>query len=219
MFENLVTVYSMSRLLTAGCSFTFYKWKTWADFLGKHYDVFVNKGIPGADNATIARIVTAIAEPGDTVAVMWTSYQRHNYTITSTDMYNYSTAHCGLQHLKNDKYYFTNVFNQYERFLTTLDYIQWVIADSVMRKYTVHHFCAFPILNGEIDSPVTENMKLLINEKQFIIDNITQPSLSEFTGNDFKERDDNHPVSESHYNFYSDIVCPKLGHTPLKISF
>ena len=37
--------------------------------------------------------------------------------------------------------------------------------------------------------------------------------------NDFKESDDNHPVSESHYNFYSDIVCPKLGHTPLKISF
>ena len=41
--------------------------------------------------------------------------------------------------------HFKNVFNQYERFLTTLDYIQWVIADSVMRKYTVHHLYCITI--------------------------------------------------------------------------
>jgi hypothetical protein len=205
-----------SRLLTAGCSFTLYKWQTWADFLGKHYDVFVNKGIPGTDNPTIARIVTAMAEPGDTVVIMWTCYQRHNYKILADDTYNYSSSHLGVSSLLQDKYYFTNIFNQYERFLTTLDYVQWVMADSTIRNYTVYHFCAFPFLTGELHSPISTDMKVLINEKQFIIDNITQPSLSDFSQNDFKEPMDSHPVPDSQYNFYANIVCPKLGLTPLK---
>lgn len=209
----------MSRLLTAGCSFTFYKWPTWADYLGRHYDEFVNKGIPGADNATIARIVTAMAEPGDTVAVMWTSYQRHNYTITSADTYNYSSAHCGTTHIAQDKYYLANVFNQYERFLTTLDYVQWVLADSAVRNYTVHHFSAFPFLTGELHSPVSNDMQHLISEKKFVVDSIVEPSLDVFANNDVKEYNDSHPVTQSHFNFYSHIVCPELGHVPLEISF
>jgi hypothetical protein len=209
----------MSRLLTAGCSFTFYKWPTWADYLSRHYDSFLNKGIPGADNATIARIITAMAEPNDTVAVMWTSYQRHNFTIKSEDTYNYSSAHCGMGHADRDPHYFTKVFNQYERFLTTLDYVQWVSADSIVRNYTVHHFCAFPFLKGEWYSPIINDMQPLIREKKFIVDSVVEPCLDEFAVTDIKQLGDTHPVPQSHFNFYSQIVCPKLGHVPLEITF
>jgi hypothetical protein len=200
----------MSKLLTIGCSYTFYKWNTWADYLGKDFKSFTNKGIPGADNPTIARIAVSMAEPGDTVCIMWTSYQRHNYKIDYNSTYNWSEYHWGHNNI-NDKYYFTNIFNQYERFLTTLDYIEFVHADSLNRNYKVIHLSAFPFLYGQLNSPVNKDMQKKINEKKYFIDLIHKSDLWTFNQPYYKNIDnDDHPQKEIHEMFCNQIIKPLL---------
>ena len=214
----------MSRLLVAGCSFTSYFWPTWADYIAPNFDSYTNLAIPGSDNATIARNVTAMAEPGDTVVIMWSSYARHSYEITT---WNDSVNQFGGTNI-SDQYYFTNIFNQFERFLTSLDYLQWVATDSIVRGYKTIHLSAFPYLLGEMCSPIADNMLPLIKEKQFYIDLINKNDLLTFSSN-YKKLDiqwvrnnqvfdDNHPTPIAHYDYADQIVKPLLGIDKLKIS-
>lgn len=73
----------MSKLLTFGCSFTKYHWETWADHLGKQFDVFINHGRIGAGNQFILHKIVQMVTQGDitekdTVVVMWTSVMRYD---------------------------------------------------------------------------------------------------------------------------------------------
>lgn len=76
----------MSRLFTFGCSFTNYRWSTWADILGVHYDEYQNWGQSGAGNHYIFNSVIEADQrhcfgPDDTVVVCWTSaYREDRYT-------------------------------------------------------------------------------------------------------------------------------------------
>lgn len=73
----------MNRLFTFGCSFTNYRWPTWADILGKEFTQFENWGRAGAGNSFI---FYALAEcikrnnitADDTVIIMWTSIARED---------------------------------------------------------------------------------------------------------------------------------------------
>lgn len=201
----------MPRLLVAGCSFTFYKWPTWADYLSNNFTKYINKGIPGADNATIARIVTSMAEPGDTVIVMWSSYARYNYQLNFNGLYNYEELVCmGGSNIDN-RSYFLDIFNTFERFATSIDYLQWTITDSILRNYTLVNLSAFPYLTGELGSPITDDMKKLIDIKQWYIDKIEPTDMQTFS-QDYKHRlPDNHPTPIAHYDYASQIICPKLN--------
>jgi len=71
------------RLFTFGCSFTQYHWPTWADILGKSFDLHFNYGLAGAGNFYIFKtLIDAIAEhdidQNDTVAIMWTTFTRED---------------------------------------------------------------------------------------------------------------------------------------------
>lgn len=198
----------MSKFLATGCSFTFFKWRTWADYIAEDFDNSLNKGIPGADNPTIARITVAMAEPGDTVCVMWSSYQRHNYKINFESTYNYSRAHWGVTNLQ-DKYYTVNIFNHYERFLTTLDYIEFVNADSINRKYKVIHLSAFPLLGGEINTPISSDMQSKLKEKQYFVDLVNKNDLFTFNQPYYIPGEDPHPTEFVHQKF-ADAVVKKL---------
>lgn len=73
----------MSRLFTFGCSFTNYRWSTWADILGAHYDEYQNWGQSGAGNHYIFNSVMEADQrsqfsAGDTVVVCWTSSHRED---------------------------------------------------------------------------------------------------------------------------------------------
>ena len=214
----------MSRLFTAGCSFTKYHYPTWADYIAPHFDSYLNKSIIGCDNSTIARMVTSFAEPGDIVAIMWTSYARHSYSIKR---WNDDENHWGGSNI-SDPYYFTNIFNQVERLLTSLDYLQWVIADSINRGYTLIHLSAFPYLLGEMLSPIADNMLPLIKEKQSYIDLINKTDLLTFSST-YKKFDlqfvrneqvfdDNHPSPLAHYDYANQVVKSLLGIDQLAIS-
>ena len=69
------------RLYTFGCSFTKYKWPTWADFIGTQFETYENWGQPGAGNFFIATQVYECCQRNcvgvdDTILVMLSSTNR-----------------------------------------------------------------------------------------------------------------------------------------------
>ena len=73
----------MTRLFAFGCSFTNYRWSTWADCLAPEFDYFENWGQSGAGNEFIFNSVMEADQrcrfaPGDTVVVCWTTPTRED---------------------------------------------------------------------------------------------------------------------------------------------
>lgn len=72
---------SLTRLFAFGCSFTNYRWSTWADCLAPEFDIFENWGQAGGGNHYIFNSVMEADQrhhfgTGDTVIVCWTSFTR-----------------------------------------------------------------------------------------------------------------------------------------------
>jgi hypothetical protein len=92
----------MSRLFAFGCSFTNYRWSTWADCIAPEFDYFENWGQSGAGNHYIFNSIMEADQrhhfgAGDTVVVCWTNVMREDrYTdrwqtlgnITTCPIYN-----------------------------------------------------------------------------------------------------------------------------------
>jgi hypothetical protein len=90
------------RLFTFGCSFTNYRWSTWADILSTEYREFYNWGQSGSGNHFIFNSIVEANQrhnftAGDTVVVCWTNVMREDrYTdrwqtlgnITTCPIYN-----------------------------------------------------------------------------------------------------------------------------------
>jgi hypothetical protein len=71
------------RLFTFGCSFTSYKWPTWANILGRQFNTFENWGRSGAGNqyifnSIVEANITRCFTPQDTIAIMWTNVSRED---------------------------------------------------------------------------------------------------------------------------------------------
>lgn len=71
----------MRRLFTFGCSFTNYRWSTWADCLAPEFDYFENWGQSGGGNQYIFNSIMECDQrhkfcAGDTVVVCWSNTQR-----------------------------------------------------------------------------------------------------------------------------------------------
>lgn len=71
----------MKRLLAFGCSFTNYRWSTWADCLAPEFDSFENWGQSGAGNHYIFNSVMEADQrqqfgDNDTVIVCWSTFLR-----------------------------------------------------------------------------------------------------------------------------------------------
>jgi hypothetical protein len=71
----------MTRLFAFGCSFTNYRWSTWADCLAPEFDYFENWGQAGGGNHYIFNSVMEADQrhnftANDTVVVCWTSFTR-----------------------------------------------------------------------------------------------------------------------------------------------
>jgi hypothetical protein len=76
----------MTRLFTFGCSFTNYRWSTWADCLAPEFDYFENWGQSGAGNEYIFNSVMECDQRSqfndtDTVVVCWTTATREDRYI------------------------------------------------------------------------------------------------------------------------------------------
>jgi len=78
----------MHRLVTFGCSFTNYRWSTWADCLAPEFDYFENWAQSGAGNEFIFNSVMEADQrqafgADDTVIVCWTTPTREDRYIGS----------------------------------------------------------------------------------------------------------------------------------------
>ena len=76
----------MSRLFAFGCSFTNYRWSTWADILAPQYGEYQNWGQAGAGNHYIFNSVMEADQRyqfgnGDTVIICWTNVMREDRYI------------------------------------------------------------------------------------------------------------------------------------------
>jgi hypothetical protein len=70
-----------SRFFAFGCSFTSYAWPTWADIIGKEFEIYENWGRVGAGNCFIFNSLVECdlrntLTPQDTVVIMWTNVTR-----------------------------------------------------------------------------------------------------------------------------------------------
>lgn len=78
----------MSRLFTFGCSYTNYRWSTWADCLAPEFDYFENWGQSGAGNGFIFNSVMEADQrhkfgSRDTVIVCWSTYMRDDWYVNN----------------------------------------------------------------------------------------------------------------------------------------
>jgi hypothetical protein len=141
-----------NRLFTFGCSFTRYKWPTWADALAPQYNQHYNFAQGGAGNSFI---VWSIAEAHarhnitstDTVIVMWTSRDREDHyadgwqTVGAQDVdqkgsiirdcANIQLAHMALANTGCD-YYFLSMID-----LNITDTQQRGMFDTILETYDV----------------------------------------------------------------------------------
>ena len=198
------------RLITSGCSFTRYCWPTWADYLGQHYEQSYNVGIPGADNATIARHVLEFALPGDLVIVLWSSYDRFSYIKDGTWQYNGSIRN-------TNKEFFTNMYDPVERFSTTIDYVRLLELHSQQNNYTLWHFSAYPWFLGEIEKSINPEL-ITIHNKVTLKNHNLEENLFDFyhemgvkyTNNRGLKNDD-HPTPLHHWCYLEKIIAPTIG--------
>ena len=112
------SVGGITRLLTAGCSFTKHCWPTWANYLGRHYEWHKNLAVGGSDNANIARNIIKNAKQNDVVVVMWTGYDRLNFFNNDWDY-----AGC----LVGNKEFYANYYSPIERFTKQWIMYRWSI--------------------------------------------------------------------------------------------
>lgn len=76
----------MKRLFTFGCSFTHYRWPTWADVMSQEFDEYQNWGKVGGGNHYIMYSLTECIlrnniSKNDTVGIMWSSTSREDRYI------------------------------------------------------------------------------------------------------------------------------------------
>jgi hypothetical protein len=74
----------MKRFFAFGCSYTFYCWPTWADFLGLSFDHYENWGLPGLGNRAILERITECNiknkfNEDDLVIVQWSGHLRNDF--------------------------------------------------------------------------------------------------------------------------------------------
>ena len=95
-----------NRLFTFGCSFTEYRWPTWANILGQNFDQFENWGQPGGGNTFILNslmecINRNIIQANDTVIIMWTSIGREDRWVKGRGWVTVGSIYNQIEYDKN----------------------------------------------------------------------------------------------------------------------
>ena len=204
------SVGGITRLLTAGCSFTKHCWPTWANYLGRHYEWHKNLAVGGSDNANIARSIIKNAKQNDVVVVMWTGYDRLNFFNNDWDY-----AGC----LVGNKEFYANYYSPIERFTTTMDYVQMVDNYSKIKGFECYHFNAFNWFMSELHTQVPRKINEIYNDYSISNSYFEGESLLEFQ----QQRDeifeithkyikkDTHPTPITHWNYLKQVIAKNIG--------
>ena len=228
----------MSRLVTSGCSCTRHCWPTWADYLGRHYDNHINVAVSGGDNAVIARNVMSTAQAGDTVAIMWTGFDR--FSIFSDDVTQRADCpgdfclieqsgmtadklkggwhHRGTLLFNPDlKSFFKHFYHPVERFRQTLDYVKMVQMHGQLMGYRVWNFSMANWFIGESEAEVDARLVEMHNKMKFRHFYLDQNLLDFKAGFDNIKvshkyaKSDSHPTPLAHWAWLKEHMAPEIG--------
>jgi hypothetical protein len=199
----------MKRLFTFGCSFTNYRWSTWADCLAPEFDYFENWGQSGAGNHYIFNSIMEADQrhnfgPYDTVVVCWTNVIREDrYTdrwqtlgnVTTCPIYNPDYVHDAVT----------------ERGCLVRDLAMikaaTVLFNSKRRPFRWQYLSMCPIGNPQqFDNAQSQDQDILDLYSGVL--NKILPSFQEtIFKNGWKQSDDPHPTPGEHLA-YLDTVLP-----------
>jgi len=196
---------------TFGCSYTKYRWNTWADFLllsnkGK----LKNYGIPGASNEIICRNICKNAKSEDTIVVMWSGFDREH-----SDVYYKKNNFCeGRYNLsaRSNQEYVPSLEQLYDR---SIEYIWLANKFCTERSIKIFNFLMIILELGETKELQKFKPYLPIEHKKWPIDMASFCLKNTPIG---KSMEDIHPSPSQHYKYYEQIVCPILNVNPIKIT-
>lgn len=215
----------MKRFFAFGCSFTNYKWRTWADILGDHYDHAENWGQSGAGNHYIFNAVMECDQrrqwrPDDTVVICWTNVMRE-------DRYFENRGWITLGNVMSSpiftKEFLADSVSERGNIIRDLAYIKAVKSFLEYRGVTWRFLSMCPFRQPEPwDDKIAHHSDDAYALYQDVLDSIL-PSYTEVLGHNFWERDqhlryrysgggvDYHPTPREHLQ-YLDTVLPGWVH-------
>ena len=216
----------MSRLYTFGCSFTSYRYPTWADFVGQEFDVYENWGKSGAGNFYIASQLYECNQinkltKDDHVLIMLSSFTRYDF-IDDTS-YFHTPGNIYSQDYLDEKFK-TKYWSQEYGF-----YISWFCTNSIIHllksigcKYKI--MCAFDLLKVETDSYLFEDSSKprigsCADYFKEVLPKVNMKEWFDETGDGYYKFEspipDYHPKITSHHNwvkeFLPEYYKPEMG--------
>jgi len=199
----------MKRLFTFGCSFTNYRWSTWADCLAPEFDYFENWGQSGAGNHYIFNSIMEADQrynfgPYDTVVVCWTNVIREDrYTdrwqtlgnVTTCPIYNPDYVHDAVT----------------ERGCLVRDLAMikaaTVLFNSKRRPFRWQYLSMCPIGNPQQFDNVQSQDQDVLDLYNGVLNKILPSFQETIFKNGWKQSDDPHPTPSEHLA-YLDTVLP-----------
>jgi hypothetical protein len=199
------------RLFTFGCSFTNYKWQTWADIIGSQFEEFQNWGKSGAGNFFISSSLYECHSiynitKDDVVLIMFSSIDRFDFINQKSD---YETN--GSIYGENHSLYGDFVFNKWSEEFGL--YNSWFsissakqLLDSIGCEYQLMKSFNFNQIDGPREYEKPNNTNQRIDMCLNLIDGmIVGESLNEF-----------HTKKNQHY-YFDDLPNKVDGHPPISI--
>ena len=209
----------LKRLYTFGCSFTSYKWPTWADFIGQSFDVYENWGAPGAGNYYIASKVYECHQmnqltKNDTVLVMLSSFTRFDYIAPNSEHIIsgniYSQNNIGKEFLSQ---YWSEEYGFHVTWFCLNSVINFL--DKIGCKYKI--MCGFDLARKELDYHIFEgfNKPMLKHTNDFVVMNTPETNLKDYAEKKNSEESiqyycfddlgtDTHPTIQMHHDWIKD---------------
>lgn len=200
----------MKRLFTFGCSFTNYRWSTWADCLAPEFGYFENWGQSGAGNHFIFNSVMECDQrhkfkSGDTVIVCWSDTFREDRYINKRWI--------TLGGIRNANVYTKEfIADQADRRGFLLRDLAFIKATKALLESKVDvtwkFFSICPItLVDWLDDRLTEHTDV-VEVYQDVIDSIQQPDYKTFLSKQARKAfgDDPHPTPKEHLNYLNAVL-------------
>jgi len=222
----------MKTLVTAGCSYTKYNYKTWADYLSEDYDRFFNFGMPGScPKYAYLKILKYIDNYKENlehtdIIIQWSSLIRH-FMLNSEVPYGQIDNNPDF-----DDYFISYYFNIEEKAIDLLNYVDHITLLSEKYNFKLSMFFMFepwvlnhagepsgtrPILNKQIKnykkSDVFNILRNIYNNKHWISPSLEMYALkNERRGPYHKNKRgdvDTHPTTSQHRMYVQHIIRPQ----------
>jgi len=211
----------MSRLFAFGCSFTNYRWRTWADILGEQYDHFENWGQSGAGNHYIFNAVMECDQrrtwnADDTVIICWTNVMREDRYVENRGWITLGNVMTSPIFTKE---FLTDSVSERGNVIRDLAYVKAVKSLLELSKVTWRFLSMCPF--AQADPWDQRKMHQCADAYELYADVLDcfLPSFTEVLGHNFWQHDrpprqtgpdggrDYHPIPQEHL-LYLDTVLP-----------